>query len=114
MPLVNLADYESRAREVAGDATLDYYDGGANDEITLRENTAAFDRITLYPRVLRGVGERDLSTTVLGIPVTTPTIVAPVALIGRFHEGGEAPVARAASRAGSVVTLSTFSVTPVE
>jgi 4-hydroxymandelate oxidase len=114
MRLVNLADYESHAREVAGDATLDYYDGGANDEITLRENTAAFGRIAVYPRVLRGVGERDLSTTVLGIPVPTPTIVAPVALVGRFHADGEAPVARAASRAGSIVTLSTFSVTPVE
>jgi len=114
MALVNLADYESRAREVAGDSTLDYYDGGANDEITLRENAAAFGRITLYPRVLRGVGERDLRTTVLGMPAATPTIVAPVALIGRFHADGEAPVARAASSAGSIFTLSTFSVTPVE
>jgi 4-hydroxymandelate oxidase len=114
MRLVNLAEYESRAREIAQGSTLDYYDGGSNDEITLRENVAAFSRITLYPRVLRGVGQRDLNTTVLGLPISMPVIVAPIALIGMLHKGGEVPVVRAASDAGSIITLSTVSVTPVE
>jgi len=114
MRLINLAEYESRAREMAGASTLDYYDGGANDEITLRENVTAFSRISLFPRVLRGVGQRDLHTTILGLPASTPVIVAPIALIGMLHPDGELPVARAASNAGSIVTLSTFSVTPIE
>lgn len=114
MRLVNLAEYESRARDIAEGSTLDYYDGGSNDEITLRENVAAFSRISLYPRVFRGVGERDTHTTILGLPTYTPVMVAPVALIGMLHPDGEVPVVRAASNAGSIVTLSTFSVTPIE
>ena len=51
MRLINVAAYESRARDMAEGSTLDYYDGGSNDEITLRENVSAFSRITLYPRV---------------------------------------------------------------
>jgi len=114
MRLVNLAEYETRAREITEGSILDYYDGGANDEITLRENVAAFSRITLYPRVFRGVGHRDLGTKVLGVPTSTPVIVAPIALIGMLHPEGELPVVRAASDAGSILTLSTASVTPVE
>ena len=114
MRLVNVAEYELRAREIADASTLDYYDGGANDEITLRDNVSAFGRITLYPRVFRGVGERDTGTTVLGVPTSTPVMVAPIALLGRLHPDGEVPVVRAASSAGSIVTLSTVSVTPVE
>jgi 4-hydroxymandelate oxidase len=114
MRLVNLAEYESRAREIAEGSTLDYYDGGSNDEVTLRENVAAFSRITVYPRVFRGVGQRDTQTTILGLPTSTPVTVAPVALIGMLHPDGEVPVVRAASNAGSIVTLSTFSVTPIE
>lgn len=114
MRLVNLAEYESRARDIAEHSTLDYYDGGSNDEITLRENGAAFSRITLYPKVFRGVGERDTRTTILGVPASTPVMVAPVALVGMLHPEGEVPVVRAASNAGSIVTLSTFSVTPIE
>jgi 4-hydroxymandelate oxidase len=111
---VNLAEYESRARDIAEGSTLDYYDGGSNDEITLRENVAAFSWITVYPRVFRGVGQRDTQTTILGLPTSTPVMVAPVALIGLLHPDGEVPVVRAASNAGSIVTLSTFSVTPIE
>jgi 4-hydroxymandelate oxidase len=114
MRLVNVAEYESRAREIAEGSTLDYYDGGSNDEITLRENVTAFSDITVYPRVFRGVGKRDTHTKVIGLPTATPVIVAPVALIGMLHHEGEIPVARAASSAGSIVTLSTFSVTPIE
>jgi 4-hydroxymandelate oxidase len=114
MRLVNLAEYEARARDIAEGPTLDYYDGGSNDEITLRENVTAFSRITLYPRVFRGVGERDTHTTILGLPTSAPITVAPVALVGMLHPDGEIPVARAASNMGSIVTLSTFSVTPVE
>lgn len=114
MSLVNLADYETRARESVDGSTLDYYDGGSNDEITLRDNVAAFSRIRLYPRMFRGVGARDMSTTVLGSGTRWPVIVAPVALLGMLSPDGEVPAARAATAAGSIFVLSTFSVTPIE
>ena len=114
MALVNLADYEAHAREAISGSVLDYYDGGANDEITLRDNPAAFSRIPLYPRVFRGTDQRDTSTTVLGFPIATPVLVAPVALLGMIHPDGEVPAARATTAAGSIFVLSTFSVTPVE
>jgi 4-hydroxymandelate oxidase len=112
MSLVNLGEYESRAREIAEGSTLDYYDGGSNDEITLRSNVAAFGRTVLYPRAFRGVGQRDLGTSVLGSTAATPLMVAPVALLGMLHTGGEVPVVRAATTAGSIFTRSTFSVPP--
>jgi 4-hydroxymandelate oxidase len=114
MSLVNLPDYEARARESVDSSTLDYYDGGSNDEITLRDNVAAFSRITLYPRMFRGVGTRDTSTTVVGSSARWPVIVAPVALLGMLSPDGEVPAARAATAAGSIFVLSTLSVTPIE
>ena len=114
MSLVNLGDYEARARESADSSTLDYYDGGSNDEITLRDNVAAFNKITLYPRMFRGVGTRDTSTTVVGSSVRWPVIVAPIALLGMLSPDGEVPVARAATTAGSIFVLSSLSVTPIE
>ncbi len=114
MALVSLADYEAHAREVLSTSVLDYYDGGANDEITLRENRAAFDRIPLHYRVLRGTDRPDTSVTVLGHSLRMPIIVAPVALLGMAHPDGDAAAARATSAAGSIFVLSTFSTTPVE
>jgi hypothetical protein len=67
MRLVNVAEYESRPREIAEGSTLDYYDGGSHDEITLRKNVTAFSDITVYPRVFRGVGKRDTHTKVIGV-----------------------------------------------
>ena len=72
--LVNLFDYEARARELLSRMAYEYYAGGANDEITLRENRAAYERISLYPYVLRDVSQRDLSTTVLGERVSMPVL----------------------------------------
>jgi 4-hydroxymandelate oxidase len=114
MRLVNLAEYESRARDIAEGSTLDYYDGGSNDELTLRDNAAAFSRIALYPRMFRGVGARDMGTTVVGSNAGWPVIVAPVALLGMLSPDGEVPAVRAATSAGSIFVLSTLSVTPIE
>jgi 4-hydroxymandelate oxidase len=114
MSLVNLAEYEAAAREAVAGSTLDYFEGGSNDEITLRDNVAAFSRITLYPRMFRGVGRRDTSTTLVGSGARWPVIVAPVALLGMLSPDGEVPAVRAATAAGSIFVLSSLSVTPVE
>src|SRR5437868_13339401 len=74
---INVADYERLAQSRLRRDVFDYYEGGALDEITLRENTAGWERLKLYYRVLAGVGPRDLNTTVLGQPISMPIVVAP-------------------------------------
>jgi 4-hydroxymandelate oxidase len=63
---INLEELEQRARAALHQMAYDYYAGGGNDEVTLRENRAAYDRISLLPHILVDVSTRDLETTVLG------------------------------------------------
>ena len=69
---INLLELESKARELLPPAVYDYYAGGANDELTLRENRAAYERITLLPRMLTDSSRRDMGMTALGEPVSMP------------------------------------------
>ncbi len=84
------------------------------DEITLRENTAGWERLKLYYRVLAGVGSRDLATTVLGQPISMPIVVAPTAFHRLACEAGEIATARAAKAAGTLFILSSLSNTAME
>ncbi len=112
--LLNVADYARAARgQIARDA-FDYYEGGALDEFTLRENTDAWMRLKLFYRVLAGVGERDLRTTVLGQPVSMPILVAPTAFHKLACAEGEIASARAAKSAGTAFILSSLSNTAME
>ena len=77
---LNCADYEQLAAERLEPGALAYYAGGAGDEHTLRENTAAWSRRRLRPRVLVDVSDVTTATTVLGTPVPDPVLVAPTAL----------------------------------
>lgn len=113
-PLLSVTDYARAARARLAKSVLDYYEGGALDEFTLRENTAAWERLKLYYRVLAGVGERDLRTTVLGRPITMPIAVAPTAFHKLACEDGEIATARAAKAAGTLFILSSLSNTPME
>jgi 4-hydroxymandelate oxidase len=103
---ITVDDYELAAREVLPPDVYDYYAGGAGDEWTLRENRRAFDRWILRPRFLRGAGQPDASTTVLGAPVSFPVIVAPWAYQHLAHPDGEVATARAAGEAGTAMVLS--------
>lgn len=111
---VNLFDLEAEAIARLPAPTRDYYRGGACDEITLRENRAAYERIALHYRVLRDVSERDLSATVLGAPVRLPVLIAPTAFHRLAHPDGELATARAARSAGTLPILSTLSTTAME
>jgi 4-hydroxymandelate oxidase len=113
-PLLNIADYARAARGKLSSDVSDYFDGGALDEITLRENTAGWERLKLYYRVLAGVGARDLSTTVLGQPVSMPIAVAPTAFHKLACDEGEVATARAAKAAGTLFVLSSLSNTAME
>jgi isopentenyl diphosphate isomerase/L-lactate dehydrogenase-like FMN-dependent dehydrogenase len=111
---INLWELEARARELLSQMGYDYYASGANDEITLQENRAAYERITLLPRMLVDVSARDMSTTVLGQPVSMPILIAPTALQGLAHPEGEIATTRAASAAKTLTTLATLSTTSIE
>ena len=112
--LVNLFDFEKAAESRLPKATYDYYAGGALDEVTLRENRAAFERIPLYFRVLTDVSRRSLETTVLGERVSMPVLVAPTAFHGMAQAEGELATAHAAGEAGTIMIVSTLSNTSVE
>ena len=111
---INLWELEERARELLPKMAYDYYASGANDEITLRENRAAYERIALLPRMLVDVSVRDMSTTVLGEPVSMPILIAPTALPGLAHPEGEIATTKAASAAKTLITLATLSTTSIE
>ena len=107
--LLNMRDYEAQARAVLPQPVYDYYAGGAGDEITVRENEAAWTRLRLLPRVLVDVTSCELATTVLGHPVSMPILTAPCALNALAHPDGELAVARAVSALGTGQVLSTLS-----
>src|SRR4051795_2341202 len=111
---LNVHEYARAARGRLANDCCDYYEGGALDEITLRENTAGWERLKLYYRVLAGVGDRDLRTTVLGQAISMPIVVAPTAFHRLACEAGETATARAAKAAGTLFILSSLSNTPME
>src|SRR3954470_1289197 len=112
--LLNVNDYARAAQAKLARETLDYYEGGALDEITLRENADSWTRLKLYYHVLAGVGTRDLHTTVLGTPISMPIVVAPTAFHRLACEAGEIATARAAKAANTLFILSSLSNTPME
>jgi len=114
MEPINIFELEARARERMALQSFDYYASGANDEVTLRANRAAFERLAIAYRVMVDVSRRDLATTVLGMPVAMPMLVAPTAFHCLATPEGEVATARAAGGAGTVMILSTLSTRPVE
>jgi L-lactate dehydrogenase (cytochrome) len=93
---------------------FDYIDGGAEDEHTMAENSAAFRRIGFHPRILRGVGAPDPSTTLLGRPLPLPLVLAPTGFTRIADPDGELAAARAAARADLPYTLSTLGTRSIE
>ena len=110
----SIADLRRLAKRRLPRAVFDYADGAAEDEVTARRNEAAFEDYQLLPRVLRDVSSVDLSTTVLGTPVSMPVMLAPTGMTRLFHHDGETAAARAAHRAGVVYTLSSLSTVSIE
>ena len=105
---------EHAARGVLTAEAFAYVAGGASSERTVAANREAFTRWRIVPRMLRAVAERDLSTTVLGTPMTAPVLTAPVGVLGQVHPDGERAVTRAAAGLGLPSVLSTVSSTSIE
>ena len=112
--LFNVADYARAARVTLPKEVCDYYEGGALDEITLRENVSGWEKLKLYYRVLAGVGPRELGTTVLGHSISTPIAIAPTAFHKLACPEGEIAAAKAAKATGTLFILSSLSNTAME
>ncbi len=111
--VLNLREYETVARRLLDPVFYDYVAGGARDEVTVRANEEGFARLALLPRVLTGAGAPDLRTTLFGTPTDLPVVLSPTAFHRLAHPDGELATARAAARAGAVMTVSMASTTSV-
>jgi 4-hydroxymandelate oxidase len=113
-PLPSLPDYERVARERMSEQSYAFVAGGAADELTLRANREAYDRILLNPRVLVDVSRLDTRVTILGRALPHPILLAPTGYHRLLHPDGEVGTAQGASAAGATFVLSSFSTTAVE
>ena len=114
MIISSTLDYREAARRRLPRFLFDYIDGGAYAEDTLAHNSHDLRQLALRQRVLKEVGEVDLSTTLLGQSLAMPIALSPVGLTGMYARRGEVQAARAATKAGIPFTLSTVSVCRIE
>lgn len=106
---MSLADYERAATERMSNEALSYIAGGAADEITMRDNEAAWRRLALRPRALAAAGGCDPSIELLGVRRPHPLLLAPTAFAGLTHPDGELGIARAATATSTIMCLATLS-----
>ena len=111
---INLFEYQTLASQKLPQMALDYYASGSWDEITLRDNRAAFERYKLRPRMLVDVSQRDLSTKILGQSLQLPILIAPMAFQCLAHPEGEIATAKAAAKLGALMVLSTMATKSME
>jgi L-lactate dehydrogenase (cytochrome) len=107
--VASIADLRSLARRRLPKAVFDYLDGGAEGEVTLRENCRVFEDITFRPRHAVTVPGCELRTRFLGLELSFPALLAPIGYSRLMHPGGEVAAARAAGLAGIAYILSTIS-----
>jgi L-lactate dehydrogenase (cytochrome) len=107
--VINIHDLRHLAQRRLPKVVFDYLDGGAESEVTLRENCRVFDDVTFRPRQAVAIPECDLRTLVLSADLAFPAILAPIGYSRLMHPGGEVAAAAAAEEAGLAYTLSTIS-----
>ena len=110
----NFHDYRALAKRRLPGPIYNYIDGAADDEITHRRNTQAYEDVDLIPNVLRGVGEVDLSITVMGQKLDIPFYCSPTALQRLFHHEGESAVAAVAEEFGTMFGVSSLGTASLE
>src|SRR5229473_673207 len=107
--VINIEDLRSVARRRLPKVIFDYIDGGAEGEVTLRENRLAFDAVTFRPRQAVPLSPASLGVRILNSDLALPVVLAPVGYSRLMHPAGEVAAARAAGKAGTAYTLSTIS-----
>lgn len=110
----SIADLRQAAKCRLPRAVFDFFDGGAEDESTLQDNTAAYKRLRLLPSVLTDVSSIDTSTDILGQRAALPMAIAPTGAVGFGWRGGDIAIARAAVSAGIPYTLSSTATASIE
>ena len=110
----NFHDFRELARRRLPGPIFNYIAGGADDEATLRQNTASFERCDLVPNVLRGVETLDISVSVMGQKLAMPVYCSPTALQRLFHHDGERAVAAAAAKFGTMFGVSSLGTVSLE
>jgi len=111
---LNVYDVKKAAYKVLPLPIREYIDSGADDEITLKENTRAFKNYTLIPSFGNGLETSDMSMTILGQPSSWPLMLSPWGVHKLMHKGGEKATARAAEKNDTVYMMSNFSTTSME
>ena len=109
MDPINLYDYESRAKASLPHNNWEFIEAGAMDEFTTARNRSAFEDLTIRPRFLRNIDNRDLSTTMLGSEISLPVFVCPAGGHKLAHPDGELATARGAGMSNTLMMLSTSS-----
>lgn len=110
----NFEDFRRLAKKRLPSPIFHYIDGAADDEVTYRRNSAAFEDVDLVPNVLRGVEQIDMGVEVMGQKLAMPFYCAPTALQRLFHHEGERAVARAATRYGTMFGISSLATVSAE
>jgi len=110
----NFKDFRNLAKSRLPSPIFHYIDGAADDEVTYRRNTEAYDQCDLVPNVLTGVEKVDMSTTVMGQKLALPIYCAPTALQRLFHPDGEIGVGKAAEKFGTMFGVSSLGTASIE
>ena len=110
----NTKDFRKLAKKRLPSPIFHYIDGGADDEVTYRRNTEAYEQCDLVPNVLAGVKDIDMSTTVMGQKLDMPLYLAPTALQRLFHHDGEKAVGKAAEKFGTMFGISSLATASIE
>ena len=110
----NFEDFRKLAKKKLPSPIFNYIDGGADDEITLKRNSEAFEDCDLVPNILNNVGEPDLSTTIFGKKIDMPIFLSPTAMQRLYHYDGDKASARAAEKFGTFYSMSSMANTTME
>ena len=110
----NTKDFRRLAKKRLPSPIFHYIDGAADDEVTYRRNTEAYEQCDLIPNVLAGVENIDMSTTVMGQKIDMPLYLAPTALQRLFHHEGEKAVGKAAEKFGTMFGISSLATASIE
>ena len=110
----NIKDFRKLAKKRLPSPIFHYIDGAADDEVTYRRNTEAYEQCDLIPNVLAGVENIDMSTTVMGQKLDMPLYFAPTALQRLFHHDGERAVGKAAQKFGTMFGISSLGTVSIE
>ena len=114
LPVADVMQFEALARKRLSKMAYDYVRTGGSDEITMRENRTAFDRIPISPRALVDVSQLDTRLSLFGSELAFPILLAPIAYHRVYHPGGELATAQAANAAGAIYTISSFTTIAID